>query len=630
MTTLQRSRTKYLIRLFLPRLLTAVASGTLLFAISIAAVALLFQVQYLGKVYPGVHVGNVDLSGVRRAELAAVLNNSMTYPQEGAITFHDGSQSWTFTPTELGVQLDITATAQDVYNVGRQGWLWERWAEQLNAMRAGEHLAPKIIFDGVIAQARINEIARVVNRQALDAELHVNGLEVNVTPGQIGRTIDTAVTATLLNPILINMQSAELAVVIVEDLPQILDASAQAEIARNILSQPLTLQAADGVGGPWVLQPETLAGMLSIERVSTANGAKYQIGLEQAALQAFLAPLSPGLEREAADAKYLFNDDTLELDVIHSAVIGRDLLINESITQINQELAAGAHQINLVFDYINPTMTDETTGADLGITELVSVQTTYFYGSSAGRMQNIQAAAERFHGLMVPPGATFSMVENIGEISLDTGFAEALIIYGDRTIKGVGGGVCQVSTTLFRTVFFGGYPIVERYSHAYRVYYYELMASGHGNDDLAGLDATVYSPIVDFKFQNDTPYWLLMEVYVDIPTRSIMWKFYSTNDGRVVDWSTSGLQNIIKPPKPLFEETKDLAKGKIKQVDWAVEGADVTITRTVTRDDEVIIYDEFTTHYNTWQTVCEYGKGTNNYPPKEKKQDPYSCLSISS
>ncbi len=88
-------------------------------------------------------------------------------------------------------------------------------------------------------------------------------------------------------------------------------------------------------------------------------------------------------------------------------------------------------------------------------------------------MQNIQAAAARFHGLLVPPGATFSFSDNIGDISLDSGFAEALIIYGGRTIRGIGGGVCQVSTTLFRAVYFGGFPVVERNAHAYRVGYYE-------------------------------------------------------------------------------------------------------------------------------------------------------------
>ncbi len=159
-------------------------------------------------------------------------------------------------------------------------------------------------------------------------------------------------------------------------------------------------------------------------------------------------------------------------------------------------------------------------------------ETSYFYGSSAERIQNIEAAARQYHGVLVAPGETFSMGAHLGDVSLDNGFAEALIIYGGRTIKGVGGGVCQVSTTLFRAVFNAGFPIVERTPHAYRVSYYEQNASGGVDPRLAGLDATVYFPLVDFKFTNDSPYWILMETYMG--SGSLTWKFYSTSDGRSV------------------------------------------------------------------------------------------------
>jgi vancomycin resistance protein YoaR len=199
------------------------------------------------------------------------------------------------------------------------------------------------------------------------------------------------------------------------------------------------------------------------------------------------------------------------------------------------------------------------------------------------------------------------MADVLGDVSLDTGYAEALIIYGDRTIRGVGGGVCQVSTTLFRAAFFAGFQIDERYAHAYRVGYYEQVYGGT-DPDLAGLDATVFAPVVDFRFTNDTPYWLLMETYVSGAT--LTWKFYSTSDGRSVDWDTSGLQNIVEPEDPLYEENPDLPEGTIKQVDWAVDGADVTITRTVNRGGAVLHSDVFITHYQPWRAIYQYGPGT--------------------
>jgi vancomycin resistance protein YoaR len=298
------------------------------------------------------------------------------------------------------------------------------------------------------------------------------------------------------------------------------------------------------------------------------------------------------------------------LDLIRPALDGRTLLIPESIAAINTAVAQGSASAALALDIKQPAVSNDATAEGLGIRQLVSSETSYFFGSSEARMQNIKAAAAQFHGLLVAPGETFSMGSALGDVSLDNGYAEALIIYGDRTIKGIGGGVCQVSTTLFRTAFFGGFPIVERVPHAYRVYYYEQTPNGANNPELAGLDATVYTPLVDLKFTNDTPYWLLMETYVNEGARRITWKFYSTSDGRTINWDTTGPVNRVAAPEPKLEENPDMAKGEMKQVDWSAEGADVLVTRTVMRDGQTYFTDQFSTHYAPWQAICQYGPGT--------------------
>jgi vancomycin resistance protein YoaR len=151
---------------------------------------------------------------------------------------------------------------------------------------------------------------------------------------------------------------------------------------------------------------------------------------------------------------------------------------------------------------------------------------------------------------------------------------------------------------------------VERYSHAYRVGYYEQTASGW-DENMAGLDATVFVPMVDFKFVNHTPYWLLMETYFHPNQRSLTWKFYSTSDGRTVEWNSTGLQNVVESPEPTYEENPELARGEVVQVDWAAEGADVTVYRTVNRNGQVYFADTFVTHYLPWADAYQYGPGTN-------------------
>jgi vancomycin resistance protein YoaR len=173
--------------------------------------------------------------------------------------------------------------------------------------------------------------------------------------------------------------------------------------------------------------------------------------------------------------------------------------------------------------------------------------------------------------------------------------------------------VCQVSTTLFRTAFYGGYPIVERHEHAYRVYYYEQTPTGH-DSDLAGLDATVYFPLVDMKFTNDRPYWLLMETYFNPDDYSLTWKFYSGDDGRKVDVQNLGLRNVVPAPDPLFVENPDLAPDTCIQVDYPGDAADITVTRSVTLNGQRLSLagDTIRTHYQPWQAVYQYGPGTKN------------------
>jgi vancomycin resistance protein YoaR len=353
--------------------------------------------------------------------------------------------------------------------------------------------------------------------------------------------------------------------------------------------------------------------MLTVSQVENGKGesSSYQVSINPDLFNVYLSSLAPGLSVAPVNTRFMFNDDSRELEVVEPAVIGRELNVTASIDAINAQLQAGEHTIALQFDTLEPAVTDDMTGEDLGITELVVQETSYFYNSDAARVQNIETAAAEFYGLLIPPGATFSMADAMGDVSLENGYAEALIIYGDQTIQGVGGGVCQVSTTLFRAAFEAGLPIVERHAHAYRVKYYELTREGTYDTTLAGLDATVYVPIVDLKFTNDTGNWLLMETYMG-QYYSLTWKFYGTRDGRSVEWQTTGLTNIVPAPEPLYRENPDLDKNQVKKVDYAADGADVTITRTVYKGDTVYFSDSFYTHFQPWQEIWEYGPGTED------------------
>ena len=608
----------------IPQVIAALFSGFVLFLALTLAWTLGFQLIYAGRIFPGVSVAGVDVSGLSRDEAAVKLQQTLSYPIMGKILFRDANaeKAWVASPAELGMVFDPSSSAGAAYRVGRSGGLFGALAGQIRAGGSGVQVPPVIVFDQRVAFRYLSQIATQVNQPMTEASLSLNGTEVVAQPGQVGRELKMDATLIFLGGQLQAFRDGEVPLVIQEVQPQILDVSAQADAARQILSQPLTLlvpNASAGDPGPYVYNQQILANLLAVQR--TQNGV--QVMLNTTGLRDLLTPVKQQLDRSASNAKFIFNDETRQLDLMEDSKVGRAMDMDASMQAINDALLRGEHNVPLVVAETQPAVPASTTGQQLGITELIWAETSYFYGSSTERIQNIQAASARFHGVMIPPGEVFSMGQTMGDVSLESGFAEALIIYGGRTIKGVGGGVCQVSTTLFRGVFNIGLPVLERWPHAYRVSYYEMIASGGVDPRFAGMDATVYFPLVDLKFKNDTPYWILMETYVDVNARTLTWKFYSTKDGRTVDWTTTGPTNVVSAPPPKFEVNEELKKNQMKQVDWAANGADVTVTRTVWKDGAVWFQDQFNTHYEPWQAICQYGPDSRN--PERLANDNNLC-----
>jgi vancomycin resistance protein YoaR len=606
---LHRNRTNNL----LEQALLACLLGFVFVFLSLGAFVIGFQTWYSGRIFPGISVAGVDVGGLSQENAAIKILQTITYPHTGHILFQE-KETTLATPAELGLFLDPDTSAKRAYETGRSGGIFASLSTQFENWFFGVDLPPMMIFDQRMASKYLSAMAQKIDKPTIEANVSLNGTEVVVRSGEIGRFLDIPATLMLLDVQIQSLRDGVVPLIVRETPPEIIDVSKQSELARTILSAPFKLVLPDGQTdnlGPWVFDPPTLAAMLVFEKIETGSKSDIQLTLNSDIMGEYLKNLAPQLEKTPHNARFTFNDQTNQIEVIENSTTGRSLDIDATLKSAQEVLIQGKHNASLKFIFTDPAVTDKMSGKDLGITELVSAQTSYFYGSSADRVKNIKTAAARFHGLLIAPGEVFSMGQAMGDISLDNGYAEALIIVGNQTIKGVGGGVCQVSTTLFRTAFFGGFPIVQRYAHAYRVYYYEKTAGNRINPDLAGMDATVYFPLVDFKFKNDTPYWILMETYVVPSASSITWKFYSTSDGRTVKWETTGPQDIVPAPEPLYKENPDLASGEIVQMDWAADGADVTVNRTVYRNKDIYLQDTIQTHYAPWQAVFEYGPGTD-------------------
>jgi vancomycin resistance protein YoaR len=606
------------------QILAALFGGLLLFFAIVIGWTVGYQLLYAGRIFPGITVAGVNISGLSPNDAALKLSQTLSFPITGKILFRTADKVWVASPAELGMVFDPTASALSAYKFGRSGGLFRALTGQISAGGLGADVSPVLIFDQRVAYTYLQNIAAQVDQPVVEANLHLEGTNVAAQPGQIGRLLNLDATLIYLGAQLQSFRDGEVPLVIREVAPKLLDVSSQADAARRIISQPLTITVPNyhnGDPGPWTYDIPVIANMIAVNTIENNGKTEIQVGLDLNALRLSLNELKTYVDRQPASARFIFNDATGQIEPVAASTIGRVMDVDASITAINDALLRGEHTVALVVGEKQPSVADTATGAELGITQLIQKQTTYFYGSSDARIQNIVAASERYNGLLVAPGETFSMGSELGDVSLENGFAEALIIYGGRTIKGVGGGVCQVSTTLFRTVFNAGFPVVERTPHAYRVSYYEKNSGNDIDPNLAGMDATVYFPLVDFKFTNDTSYWLLMETDVNVSARTLTWRLYSTPDGRSITWETTGPTNVVPAPSPVFEENPELKAEQVKQVDYSAQGADVDVTRTVWRGGQIFFSDQFQTHYQPWAAVCEYGPGTEDPQKAAKSKD---------
>lgn len=237
-----------------------------------------------------------------------------------------------------------------------------------------------------------------------------------------------------------------------------------------------------------------------------------------------------------------------------------------------------------------------------GIKELIGRGYSEFAGSIAGRIHNVALAASRINGVLIKPGETFSFNDAVGDITAATGYQSAYIIKEGRTVLGDGGGVCQVSTTLFRAALAAGLPIVERHAHAYRVHYYEE------GGFKPGMDATVYGPTYDLKFKNNTPGYILIQMQINLNTLALTFNLYGTKDGRIATVTNQKLWDESAPPPDLYQDDPTIPKGTVKQVDFSAWGAKTSFDYRVTRGAEILENTTFFSTFRPWQAV--YLKGT--------------------
>ena len=251
-----------------------------------------------------------------------------------------------------------------------------------------------------------------------------------------------------------------------------------------------------------------------------------------------------------------------------------------------------ARSVELQTKITAPKLTTEVAKA-MGIHERISTFTTTYSSGLPTRVNNIHVLGSALDGKLVPPGGTFSLNGAVGERTAAKGYQEANAIVQGKLVPQLGGGICQVATTLFNAVFFTGFPVLERINHSFYISHYPT-----------GRDATVSWGGPDLRWKNTSNNWVL--VSVSYSSESITVSIYGSPTGYKVSYTTGPLTEgepykIIKVPDPT------LNVGQTHVLDSGVNGKKVVVTRTVKKGGSVIRTDTFTSNYTPKDETLNVG-----------------------
>lgn len=555
--------------------------------LALVAAGMAWPAWHMNRIYSGVTVGGMPVGGLTRAAAVAQLQRSAPSPLLPALALQYEGRIWPVTMEQPRTDGWLAAVNR-AYLVGRQGDLVSKFAEQVAALLGLIDVMPAPEFEISQARAAVSQAARDLRRPARPA------LQIGDTlvPGQDGLDVDVETTAQELLVSLQNAHPGETLDVPLHVIP--LAAPQMAATATPVAAaadtpaanrQPLLLH--DGTYGlDFAIDPATVAELI----ISTTP---LRLDIER--LTALLREWAVQIDVAARDARLRFDPATGAVGVLQTSRNGRSLDIAASIAGIERSLAQGATSAPLVINEL-PAAVDSNHVAEMGIRELVASATTYFAGSSAERVHNIEVGAEKFDGIVIPPNGVFSFNGIVQDVSAANGFEEGLVIWGDRTAVGVGGGICQVSTTIFRAAYAAGFPILERYNHGYVVSWYGE----------PGLDATIFTPSVDFRFRNDTGAHLLLEPVVNAGEGTITFNLYGTRPARQVVISEPEITDIVAPEPPIYAVDPSVATGERRQVDWEKEGMTVAVQRTITENGETRV-ETLKSKYQPWRAVYLVG-----------------------
>lgn len=551
----------------------------------------------------GTSISGVEVAGMTPGDARTMLERRSAKLDRVPVTFVSGGKEWELKPTSLLVETDWAAAVEAARQQG-EGFGPVRGIRRLGVRVFGSDIVPRTNVSEEALEFTITRFARQLDRPRSEPELRLRGTEPVITPGKKGRILDRDAAAGVIVRSLARFGRRPVQLPVRVDRPQLTAqelAQPQARV-RTILSAPVDL--AYGPGG-WKLPGWRLAQMLELpEDGSTA------IRIAGPAATKFFAAIQKTVDQPARDATFaILRGNRVRV------VPARPGSVLDAAPTARAILAAALRPADRVARISVRSEAPEVTTKEakgMGITGLVGSYET-IYAGVPNRLYNVRLVSRLIDGTLIRPGATFSFNDTTGERSAETGFREAPVIINGELQTGIGGGVCQVSTTVFNAAYEAGLPITSRQNHALYISHYPLAR-----------DATVNYPDIDLRFKNDTDSWLLLKTLVG--SSSLTVALYGAPQNRKVVSDVSPL--VVTGPAPV-KQVSDPGSyvGSRVTVEPGAPARSTSVRRKVYSAGGKLLYnDSWFSSYRGEAQVVRVGTKPKPKPepapPKPKKKKP--------
>jgi vancomycin resistance protein YoaR len=545
----------------------------------------------------GSQIAGVDVSGLTPGDARAMLKQRSRELGRVPVVFTANGKRWRVKPDAVVADIDWAAAVEAARQQG-EGFGPFRGLKRLGVRVFGGDVAPRATVYQAAIDSYVSRFAQAVDRPRAEPYLHLRGLQPEVVPGHAGTLLDRSAAERVLVRALTGLLRKPVALTLRADRPHLATADlAGAKVkAETALSAPVDLSYGSG---SWHLTRVKIARLLALPR-----GGSTELMLTGPLAPHFLANLRKRIDHAPRDAS--FEVGARNIVRVVPAEAGRSLDVEATTRNL---LAAMLSTTNRRADLQVATAAPERTTSEaraMGITGLVGAYET-FYGGVPNRIHNVQLVSHLIDNHFIAPGDEFSFNGTTGERTPDKGFLEAPVIINGELKTGLGGGICQVSTTTFNAAYDAGLSITERTNHALYISHYPL-----------GRDATVNYPDTDLKFVNDTDHWLWLRTFVG--SSSLTVALYGAPQHRRIESDVSPLV-VTGPPPVKRVRDPNLLVGQTSVEEDGSPSRSTSVRRRVYTADGKLLYDH--TWYSSYRAeprVIRVGTKPMPEPPAKKKK----------